>query len=266
MTKITPSTLRQMKRRGEKIAVLTCYDASMARLLNEAALDVLLVGDSVGNVKLGYENTLPVTLEEMIHHARAVGRGNGGALLTVDMPVRTYERDPKTAVGNARRLCKEGGAEAVKVEGASAAILRSVAAMVRARIPVMGHVGLIPQSVEKLGGYRVQGRDAAAAESILLQARALEEAGVFAVVAEAVPGPLGAALSAAVKVPVIGIGAGARCDGQVLVLDDLLGLTPAPRPKFVRAYAELRSSADGAVRRWRADVKAGTFPGPAETY
>jgi 3-methyl-2-oxobutanoate hydroxymethyltransferase len=266
MTKIMPASLRKMKKRGERIAVLTCYDAATARLLNEAAVDVLLVGDSVGNVKLGHENTLPVTLDDMVHHARAVRRGNGRALLVADMPARTYERDAAAAARNARRLVKDGGADAVKLEGASPSILKSVKAILRAGVPVMGHVGLTPQSVERLGGYRVQGRDAAGAEAILDQARALEAAGVFAVVAEAVPGALGTALTRALKVPVIGIGAGPRCDGQVLVVDDLLGLTPAPRPRFVKAYAELREASARAVRAWRADVKAGRFPGPAQTY
>ena len=266
MTKTTTATLADMKRRGEKIAALTCYDAAMARLLDASEIDVLLTGDSVSNVKLGYPNTIPVTLEEMVIHTRAARRGAGRALLVADMPFLTYEYDAKDAVRHGGRLVKEGGAEAVKVEGASAGVLRSVRALIEANIPVMGHVGLTPQSVNRLGGYRVQGKGAAAGKALLAQARALEKAGVFAVVLEAVPQALARAVTKTLKVPTIGIGAGPHCDGQILVLDDLLGLTPAPRPKFVRAYADLLSAAGRAVRAWRSDVKGGRFPGPAETY
>lgn len=266
MTKITPATLSAMKRRRERITVLTAYDAPTGRLLDEEGVDVVLVGDSVGNVKLGHGGTRPVTLDDMIHHTRAVRRGGMRALLVADMPFRTYETSPSLAVRNARRLVKEGGAAAVKVEGASTAVLKSVRAICAAGIPVMGHVGLTPQSVVDPKGYRVQGRDAASAAAVQTGALALEEAGVFSVVLEAVPGALGRAVTGALKIPTIGIGAGPACDGQVLVVDDLLGLTPAPRPKFVRAYADLRAASLKAIRAWRADVKAGRFPGPAETY
>jgi 3-methyl-2-oxobutanoate hydroxymethyltransferase len=266
MTKITTTTLAEMKRRGEKIAALTAYDAPMAALFDGAEVEVLLVGDSVANVKLGYRDTLSVGLDEMIHHVRAARRGNKRALLVGDMPFLTYESDPRDAVRNVGRILKEGGAEAVKVEGATPAVLRSIRALVEANIPVMGHVGLTPQSVRRLGGYRVQGKTPSAAKALLAQARALEKAGVFSLVVEAVPASVGRAVTRALRIPVIGIGAGPHCDGQILVSDDLLGLTPAPRPKFVRAYAELRAAADRAVRAWRDDVKGGRFPGPAETY
>lgn len=266
MSKITPQTLRDMKKRGEKIVALTAYDAATARLLNEEKVDVILVGDSAGNVKLGYENTLPVTMEEMLLLTQAVKRGNGDALLTADMPAGSYERGPGHALKNARRLTKEGGAEAVKLEGASPRAIAAVRAMKAARIPVVGHVGLTPQSAARRGGYRVQGRDAASARRILAGALALEKAGVFALVIEATPASLAREVTKSLKIPVIGIGAGVDCDGQILVVDDLLGLTPPPRPRFVRAYADLRAAAARAVKSWRADVKAGDFPGPAETY
>ena len=246
---MTTRTLREMKERKEKIAALTCYDAATARLLNEESVDVLLVGDSVANVKLGYENTLPVTLEEMLHHTRAAKRGNSRALLVADVPFLTYEFDPADAVRSVGRLVKAGGAEAVKVEGSTPEILRSIRALVDANIPVVGHLGLTPQSVLRLGGYRVQGRGAGAARAILKGARALEKAGVFLLVLEAVPAAVGRAVTRALR-----------------VVDDLLGLTHAPRPKFVRAYADLRAESARAVRAWRKDVKARRFPGPNETY
>lgn len=263
--KITVPVLAAMKRAGEKIVALTAYDAPTARLLNAAGVHVVLVGDSVANVKLGYENTLPVTLDEMLHHTRAVKRGNDRALLVADMPFLTYEYGPADAVRHVGRLVKEGGAEAVKVEGAGPA-LAAVRALVAANIPVMGHVGLTPQSVHRLGGYRRQGADRAGAARLLADARRLQAAGAFAVVVEAVPAALGRRLAGALRVPVIGIGAGPDTDGQILVVDDLLGLTPPPRPRFVRAYAELGSEALRAVRAYARDVAAGRFPGPAESY
>lgn len=254
-----------MKRRGEKIVALTCYDASMARLLDAAEIDVLLVGDSVGNVKMGHASTIPVTLEDMLLYTRAASRGGRRALLTADMPFLTYEMDPAEAVKNAGVLVKAGGAEAVKVEGGDD-ILPSVKALVKARIPVMGHLGLTPQSYLKLGGYRVQGKTASEADKILTQAKRLEAAGVFAIVLEAVPAALGKKITRALKIPTIGIGAGADCDGQVLVLDDMLGLGDGASPKFVKRYAELRKAAVRAVRAYRADVKSGRFPGPENQY
>ena len=263
--KVTVRTLRAMKRAGEKIVALTAYDAPMARLVNDAGVDVVLVGDSVGNVKLGYANTLPVTVEEMLHHTRAVRRGNGRALLVADMPFLSYEFDPKDAVRQVGRLVKEGGAEAVKVEGAGP-VLPSLKALIAANIPVMGHLGLTPQSIHRLGGHRVQGRDRAAAARLLRDAKTLERAGVFALVLEAVPAALARRVTRALRVPTIGIGAGPDTDGQILVLDDLLGFSDAPPPRFVKAYAALWPLARAAAARYRDDVKAGRFPGPAQTY
>lgn len=263
--KVTAADLRDMKKRKEKIVALTCYDAPMARLLNEQGVDVVLVGDSVANVKLGYENTLPVTIEEMLHHVRAVKRGNSRALLVADMPFLSYEMDPREAVKQVGRLVKQGGAEAVKVEGGRA-VLPSVKALSAANIPVMGHLGLTPQAIHRLGGYRVQGKTPRDAERILADARALEAAGVFALVLEAVPAALARRVTRALSIPVIGIGAGPGCDGQVLVLDDMLGLSEGPVPRFVKAYASLRPAAAAAVRRYRDDVKAGRFPGPGNVY
>lgn len=263
--KVTVHTLHEMKRRGEKIVALTAYDAPMARLLNQAEVDVLLVGDSVGNVKLGFPNTLPVTLDHMLHHTRAVRRGNSRAFLVADMPFLSYEFDPKDAVRQVGRLMKEGGAEAVKVEGAGA-ILPSIRALIDANIPVMGHLGLTPQSVHRLGGYRVQGRAPKEAELLLREAQRLEKTGVFALVLEAVPSPLARRITRSLKIPTIGIGAGVGTDGQILVLDDLLGLSDGAPPRFVKPYAHLWTDALSAVRRFRTDVKSARFPGPAQTY
>jgi 3-methyl-2-oxobutanoate hydroxymethyltransferase len=263
--KVTVHTLREMKRAGEKITALTAYDAPMARLLNLAAVDVILVGDSVGNVKLGFPNTLPVTLDDMIHHTRAVRRGNSRAFLVADMPFLTYEFDPKDAVRQVGRLIKESGAEAVKVEGAGA-IFPSIRALIGANIPVMGHIGLTPQSVHRLGGYRVQGRSTRDADRLLKEARLLEKAGVFAVVLEAVPAPVARRITRALTIPTIGIGAGVDTDGQILVLDDLLGFSDQPPPRFVKPYAHLWSDALNAVRRYRDDVRSARFPGPDHTY
>ncbi len=265
MQKITTVSLREMKEKGEKIVALTCYDAAMARLLNQHEIDVVLVGDSVGNVKLGYENTLAVTLEDMLHHTKAVKRGNSRALLVADMPFLTYEFDPREAVRSVGRLIKAGGAEAVKVEGGQK-ILPSIKALIDSNIPVMGHLGLTPQSVYMKGGYRVHGRDSHEAEDILDQAKTLEEAGVFALVLEAVPSALARDITNAVSIPTIGIGAGLDCDGQVLVLDDLLGLSEGTPPKFVRHYASLRAEASQAVKKFKLDVKGKKFPGPAQVY
>lgn len=263
--KVTVRTLRAMKAAGDKIVALTAYDAPMARLVNAAGVDVVLVGDSVGNVKLGYPNTLPVTVADMLHHTRAVRRGNSRALLVADMPFLSYEFDPPEAVRQVGRLVKEGGAEAVKIEGAGP-VMPSLRALVAANIPVMGHLGLTPQSVHRLGGYRVQGRGRTEAARLLRDAKMLERAGVFALVLEAVPAPLARRVTRALQIPTIGIGAGPDTDGQILVLDDLLGLTDAPPPRFVKPYAALWPLARAAAARYRDDVKAGRFPGPAQTY
>lgn len=263
--KITTSRLVEMKQKGHRITALTAYDAPTAHLLNEAGIDVLLVGDSVGNVKLGYDNTLPVTVEEMLHHVRAVRRGNSGALLVADMPYLSYELDAREAARNAGRLIKEGGAEAVKVEGGME-VAPVIKELLRVNVPVMGHLGLTPQAVHRLGGYKVQGRRPQEAEKMLTDARILEGAGVFAIVLECVPADLAREITRKVSVPTIGIGAGPDCDGQILVVDDLLGLSPGPAPKFVKRYADLRTVMLQAVRAYAEDVRGEAFPGPEHAY
>jgi len=265
MSKVTTSTLSEMKRKGERITALTAYDAPTARLLDEAGVDVVLVGDSVANVKLGYENTLPVTVDQMLHHVSAVRRGLSRAMLVADMPFMSYEHDPKEAARHAGRLIKEGGAEAVKLEG-GIEMAAAVKELLRVNIPVMGHLGLTPQSVHRLGGFKVQGRRPQDAEKIVTDARILEGAGVFAVVLEAVPADLAKEVTRKLSIPTIGIGAGASCDGQILVVDDLLGLGEGPSPKFVKRYADLRPVMLDAVKRWSADVRSSAFPGAAQTY
>jgi len=254
MKKVTVSTLAQMKQRGEKIAVLTAYDAAITALLNEAQIDVVLVGDSVANVKLGYTNTVPVTMDEMVHHMRAVSRVNTHALLVCDMPYLSYHFNEQETLQNAGRLVKEGGAEMVKVEG-GAEIAPMVNALSRLHIPVMGHLGLTPQSINKLGGYRVQGKDKKSAAKIFSHARALQKAGVQALVLECVPQELAQKISRVLTIPTIGIGAGPHCDGQVLVSDDLIGLTPEPRPSFVKARANVRQICLDAFKAYRDEVK-----------
>lgn len=263
--KVTVRTLRAMKRAGEKIVALTAYDAPMARLVNDAGVDVVLVGDSVGNVKLGYANTLPVTVEEMLHHTRAVRRGNGRALLVADMPFLSYEFDPKDAVRQVGRLVKEGGAEAVKVEGAGP-VLPSLKALIAANIPVMGHLGLTPQSIHRLGGHRVQGRDRAAAARLLRDAKTLERAGVFALVLEAVPAALARRVTRALRVPTIGIGAGPDTDGQILVLYDVLDITPGRKPRFVKNCMAGHDSPLAAVRSYVEAVKSRAYPAPEHCF
>jgi 3-methyl-2-oxobutanoate hydroxymethyltransferase len=254
-----------MKAKGEKMTMLTAYDYPTACLLDEAGIDMLLVGDSVGNVVLGYADTLPVTMDEMIHHTRAVARGTLRAMVVGDMPFLSYQANPFDAVLNAGRFLKEGGAQAVKLEGGSerAGVVR---AMVESGIPVMGHLGLTPQSVHQLGGFRVQGKDEAAARRLLENALALQEAGIFALVLEAVPAAVAAQVTSQLHVPTIGIGAGPDCDGQVLVVHDMLGLSGRKVPKFVKQYAALGDSIKDAVRVYQAEVKDGSFPGPEHCY
>jgi 3-methyl-2-oxobutanoate hydroxymethyltransferase len=252
------------KRRGEKIAMLTAYDAAMARLFDAAGVDALLVGDSVGMVALGYATTLPVTLDAMVHHTAAVTRGASRALVVADMPFLTYQVSTADAVRNAGRLLQEGGAAAVKVEGGRP-VVDVVRRLVDIGIPVMGHVGLLPQSVNQLGGYRKRGTDEQEAEAILDAARALEQAGAFAVVLEAIPPALAARITAAVAIPTIGIGAGPDCDGQVLVSYDMLGLSGDAPPPFVKIYARLADSISAAARAYVAEVRSGTFPASGVT-
>jgi len=248
-----------MKERGERIVMLTAYDATMARLLDRAGIDLLLVGDSLGNVILGLDTTIPVTLDAVIHHTRAVTRGASRALVVADMPFLTYQVSAEEALRNAARLFQEGGAAAVKLEGG-----RSVAEAVRrltaAGLPVMGHVGLTPQHVHRLGGMRQQAREEEAAQELIRDALALEDAGAFAVVVEAVPDAVAEAVTSRLKIPTIGIGAGPHCDGQVLVSYDTLGLFDTFVPKFVRQYAQLGELIFDAVRNYANDVREGVYP------
>jgi 3-methyl-2-oxobutanoate hydroxymethyltransferase len=263
--RVTIHDLAAMRARGERFIMLTAYDANAAGILDAAEVPVLLVGDSLGMVALGHDTTLPVTLDDMIHHASAVVRARPRALVVVDLPFGSFQQGPEQALASAVRIVKESGADAVKIEG-GARVVESVRALVDAGIPVMGHVGLTPQSVAQFGGFRVQGRDAASAETIIEDAVALAEAGVFATVLECIPASLAARVTAASPVPTIGIGAGTEVDGQVLVWHDLLGLGSGRSPRFVRAYADLRGAITGAVERFRDDVRTGEFPNAAESY
>lgn len=249
----------------QKITCLTAYDYPTARFFDEAGVDVLLVGDSLGMVVLGYESTLPVTLEEMLHHTRAVRRATRRALVVVDMPFGSYHSDVAESLRNAVRFVKEAGAEAVKIEGGERRI-ELIARLTESEIPVMGHVGLTPQSLNALGGYRVQGKTPAAADQLLRDARAVEAAGAFAVVLEAVPRELGAQITGELRIPTIGIGAGPDCDGQILVAHDILGLTFSAPPKFARQYANVGEIISSAARAYCHDVRTGQFPSDAESY
>jgi 3-methyl-2-oxobutanoate hydroxymethyltransferase len=258
---VTIRDLRAWKAEGRRWAMLTAYDFPTAQILDRAGIPVLLVGDSVGRNVLGYPNELPVTMEEMLHHVRAVARGAESALVVGDMPFMSFQVSIEEGVRNAGRMIKEGGAHAVKIEGPQVELVRHLAEI---GIPVMAHVGLTPQSVHGLGGYRVQGRGEAAAK-VVEQAHALEKAGAFSVVLEALPADLAAEITSQLQVPTIGIGAGPACDAQVLVLHDLLGLTEKP-PKLAKAYADLRGTISDAARAFANDVEAGMFPGDEQTY
>ncbi len=263
--RVTVADLIAMKRRGERIVMLTAYDYPSARLLDEAGIPVILVGDSLGNTVLGYDTTIPVTLADMLHHTKAVTRAVRQALVVADMPFLTYQVTPEEALRNAGRLIQEGGAQAVKVEGGGP-IIETVARLVRAGIPVMGHLGLTPQSVHTLGGFRLQARTAGAVRQLIADALALEQAGAFAIVLELVPAPVAQAVSELLRIPTIGIGAGPGCDGQVQVLTDLLHLLPGPLPRHARPYADLAAVVGDAVRRYAEDVRRGAFPGEAESF
>jgi 3-methyl-2-oxobutanoate hydroxymethyltransferase len=262
---VTVATLAEMKRKGLKIAMLTAYDFPTARIAEEAGVDVVLVGDSVGMTKLGYESTLPVTMDEMLHHVKAVKRGLSRALLVADMPYLSYELDAKEAARHAGRFLKEGGAHAVKLEGGME-IAPIVKELGKVNVPVFGHLGLTPQAVNRFGGYKVQGRRPEDAERILTEARVLEGAGVKAVVLECVPAELAKEITKRLSVPTIGIGAGPHCDGQVLVSDDMLGLSESGPTKFVKRYADLRASAVKAVGDYCREVRDGSFPGPEHSF
>jgi 3-methyl-2-oxobutanoate hydroxymethyltransferase len=263
--KITASSLLEKKKHHELITCLTAYDYPSARLIDEAGIDMILVGDSLGMVMLGYDNTLPVSVPEMLHHVRAVRRGVKHALLIADMPYASYHVGMRDTLRNAVRFIKDGGAEAVKIEGGEKRA-RIVERLVDAEIPVVGHIGLTPQSLHAMGGYKVQGKSLKAVEQLMRDAVALERAGAFCVVLEGIPREVAAMITRELEVPTIGIGAGPDCDGQVLVFHDLLGLTFAPAAKFVRRYADLGSAITNAVLTYKDDVKSGSFPSEAESY
>ena len=263
--KITAPAIVEMKRCGELITVVTAYDFPTARLADQAGVEVLLVGDSVGTVLLGYDSTLPVTMDDMLHHTKAVTRAKPSALVVGDMPFMSYQVSEGQAVANAGRLVQEAGANAIKLEGGER-VAGAVRHIVSAGIPVMGHLGLTPQSVLAFGGYKVQARSEADQERLLREAKVLEEAGCFAIVLEGIPARLGALVSRELQIPTIGIGAGVGCDGQVLVSHDMLGLYQGRTAKFVRRYAELGDAMRDAYVRYVADVKARRFPGDEESY
>ena len=263
--KVSAPSLRASKQRGERLVCLTAYDYPTARIVDEAGIDVVLVGDSLGNVVLGYGNTVPVTLDEIMIHLKAVRRAVQRALLVADMPYGSFHTGANDAVRNALRLVKEGGAEAIKLEGGRKR-LPLIKRLVDEEIAVMGHIGLTPQSINKLGAYRVQGKTAAAARELLDDALALEEAGAFAIVLEVVPREIAQMITKSVSIPTIGIGAGADCDIQVLVLHDMLGLSFGKLARFVRPYANLHETITDAVTRYADDVRNGTYPSAEESY
>ena len=263
--KITTATLREQKLRHEPITCLTAYDYASARLVDEAGIDMVLVGDSLAQAMLGYENTLSVTMDEMLHHVKAVRRGVKNALLIADMPYGSYQLDPQNAVSNAARFVKEGGAEVVKLEGGEkrAELIRRI---IDAEIPVAGHIGLTPQSVNVMGGYKVQGKNLAGIEQLMHDAVALDRAGVACLYLEGIPREVAAMITAEVSTPTIGIGAGPECDGQVLVFHDILNLTFGPPAKFVRRYGDAAAVIMEAVQAFRADVRSHQYPSDAESY
>src|SRR4051812_40794646 len=263
--KVSAPSLRASKERGEKLVCLTAYDYPTARIVDEAGIDIILVGDSLGNVVLGYGNTVPVTLDEILIHLKAVRRAVQRALLVADMPYGSFHTGADDAVRNALRLVKEGGAEAIKLEGGHKRV-QLVKRLVDEEIAVMGHIGLTPQSINKLGAYRVQGKTAVAARQLLDDAKAMEDAGAFALVLEVVPREIAKMITESISIPTIGIGAGVHCDIQVLVLHDMLGLSFGKQARFVRPYANLRDTITDAVSRFADDVRNGTYPSEEESY
>lgn len=263
--KNTAATFAAAKAKGEKLSMLTAYDYSTAKLEDESGINGILVGDSLGNVVLGYEDTVSVTMEDMVHHGAAVARGAKNALVVVDMPFMSYEVTVEEAVRNAGRLMKEGRAGAVKLEG-GVRVAEQIRAIVKAGIPVMGHIGLTPQSINVFGGFKVQGKSEEAARALLVDAKAVEEAGAFAVVIEAVPAALAQMITDAVSIPTIGIGAGAGCDGQILVYQDMLGMFSDFTPKFVKRYANVGEVMREAFANYAAEVASGAFPTEEHTY
>jgi len=263
--RVTVSEIKEMKQRGEKIPMLTAYDYATAKLVDEAGVPLILVGDSLGMVMLGYESTIPVTMDEMVHHIKAVVRGTKHALVIGDMPFMTYHVSVEDALRNAARFIQEGGAQAVKLEGGEV-VAEKVSRLVACGIPVQGHIGLTPQSVHQLGGYKVVGKTPEVAVRVLNDAKALEEAGAFSIVLECVPAPLSKLITERVAVPTIGIGAGKHCDGQVQVVSDILGLFTDFVPKHAKQYAKLSQAITTAVTDYIAEVKAGDFPTPKQSY
>lgn len=262
---VTTYRLAEMKARGEKISMLTAYDYSMARIVDSAGVDVILVGDSAANVMAGYETTLPITLDQMIYHARSVTRAVNRALVVVDMPFGTYQGNSKEALASAVRIMKETEADAIKLEGGEE-VLKSIERILSAGIPVMGHLGLTPQSIHKYGTYTVRAKEEAEANKLIHDAHLLEEAGCFSIVLEKIPAALGTRVAQELKIPLIGIGAGNGVDGQVLVIHDMLGITTEFSPRFLRRYADLYSQMMTGVQNYVADVKSGSFPNEKEQY
>ena len=263
--KLTIQDIISMKKNGERISMLTAYDASFAGLIDAAGIDMVLVGDSLGMVLLGYNSTIPVTMEEMLHHCRAAGRGVKRAVLVGDMPFMSYQVSQNEAITNAGRFLKEAGCDAVKLEGGTE-MCDTVKAIVKAGIPLMGHIGLTPQTASQLGGYRVQGRDADSARRLLQSARDLEAAGVFAIVLECIPAQLSEAITRMVSIPTIGIGAGKHCDGQVLVTHDMVGMFEKFNPSFVKQFAKLAPQIKDAVADYNKEVKNGSFPAEEHSF
>lgn len=261
----TVADIIKMKKAGEKITMLTAYDAAMAAMLYDADVDVLLVGDSLGMVVLGYDSTVPVTMDEMIHHASAVRRGSASAFVVGDMPFGSYQSGVRDAIVNGTRFLKEAGCDAVKLEGGFE-VCETVEALIRAGISVIGHIGLTPQTATQLGGYKVQGRDVKSARKIIEEARALEKAGVFALVLECIPDELGKIVSEEIAIPTIGIGAGVHCDGQVLVTHDLLGMFDKFIPSFVKTYCTLAPSIKDAVLEYNSEVRNGSYPDKEHSF
>ena len=263
--RVSISDLKAMKKRGERIVILTAYDYPTARLVEEAGVPLILVGDSLGMVVLGYDSTIPVTMEDMLHHVKAVVRGARRAHVVADMPFMSYQASPQDALRNAGRMLKEGGAQSVKLEG-GLRVAETVRLLVEAGIPIMGHLGLTPQSVNQFGGYKVQGKTPAAAVKLLNDAIALEQAGAYAIVLETIPAQLAQVITERLSVPTIGIGAGPRCDGQVQVFHDMLGLFPDFLPKHAKRYASLGEAIRDAVREYAAEVRDGRFPTERESF
>ncbi len=264
-SKVTTATIRQMKNEGRRITMLTAYDYSMAKLVDDAGIDMILVGDSLGNVMLGYDSTLPVTMDDMVHHVKAVCRGAERAMVVADLPFMSYQVSTEEALRNSGRFLKETTAQSVKLEG-GIEIAETIRAIVDAGIPVVGHLGLTPQSVHQMGGYKVQGKDETAAKKLISDAKVVEEAGAFCLVLECVPTPLAKLVTESLGIPTIGIGAGPHCDGQVLVIHDMLGLYPRSSPKFVKKYVNLHEHMGAALKQYRDEVTAGSFPGPEHSF